>query len=1299
MRLSPGYVLTLMCLLGHVPTVLAQPVIPEGGYRTVLHSGEVVHSGASFDPEEIVPVIVQLTAPPLAGTKGLAGKQGREAALHALSAEQESFLSSVRPLLPASKGGGTPVVRTYREVLNGVAFPIARRHLSTLRQMPGVRHVEEDRLYRVDGASDAVVSPSHFPHAPRAGGAGVAVAFLDTGIDYRHPELGGGFGLGYRIEGGYDFQNGDGDPMDDHGHGTWVAGAAVGKTLGQAPDASVWAYKVCDAQGRCRASLVLAALDRALDRDDNPLTEDPVDVINLSLGFADGFGDDLLSLAVNEVVEAGVVCVVAAGNVEDDAGYHRIGSPGSAARALTVGAAGTGGVAAFSARGPGRGGFSIKPELVAPGVAVPTSEPGGGYGAHSGTSLAAPLVTAAVARLLEAHPDWDPERVKAVLMQHTSGGGADLFSQGNGHLALERALGAGAAMTPATLALGVIPGATSRDTTLTVHNLSDTAATFVFGIEGPAGLSAAFSPAVVTVPPRGAAPVRVSLSIDPAAMGPVDVMGTGWLPDVGALVAYGPADTLRVPLDVVRGAVLRLTRSPEGPFSYFVHDGQGTVLDGKPGSSLNVLDPETMLLNPGVYDVVATYGGFEQGPDGPEFHRWTVIREAVDVRGETHVEVYRSRATHRYDISAADENGDPLSRSPKWTMTRLEFQPTGTARDLMISGNRGFHEEHFSDASDRYRYRWYTVSDPSRRPYYHLKGEVTGFDDAMRGDLDVRRTRRYTVHYRVGEDIEDLWVLQFLGLPSGVGGAFAGTSLHEPLLTPPFAVPVYAAPDPSPFFLNGFRSGTFSEVLHPRTPGETVRSESDLLFVTPWYRIGEDGVLQTYFYLDPTRSILPVAGDHVTYGLGPTHWFGRMNNAPDRLSLRTNTDVGYALFAYPDGALRRFFPLFLNQLQDAPPTTDLAYRLIDGGGRVLAEAPLTDATVQDLSPEGYFDTRADIYLPAPGPYTLELEGPGYRVGGREGRSLVRLSMDTRRTDPNPPAMTALNVVAGGEYTDLVGRETPGTIRLELADAQGPVSVTLSLRGQRDSLWVPLALASEGDEYKAAIPDTLEPGFVSIRVRVVDASGNTLEYEAAPAFRFTDGPAPPFQTTPRYPADDGLVGEGRPLAWDPSEGTDTYRIQIATDAAFEWLVLDDSTVTGPSRFLPEGMNGGPYFWRVQARNAGGASPWSPVYRFTVGTLTGIEETDPGVPDRFGLGAAYPNPFAGRVSIPYALPTPARVRLRVFDLLGRQVALLEDGLLPAGRYRAEWDASSAPAGVYFYEMEAGAFRSVGKVVHLR
>ena len=238
-----------------------------------------------------------------------------------------------------------------------------------------------------------------------ATGKGVVIGVVDTGIDYRHPDLGGGFGPGFKVIGGYDCVDNDRDPLDENGHGTHVAGiiAANGKIKGVAPEASLMAFRVLNADGEGTYSAILAGLEKACDPDGNPATEDAVPILNLSLGGL-GHEDDILCRAVDTLVSLGISCVVAAGNEGPD--KQTIGSPGSSRRAITVGALHRDGrtLAAFSSRGPTTGHGMPKPDLCAPGTAIVSTVPAGGYAGFSGTSMAAPHAAGALALLMSLLP-------------------------------------------------------------------------------------------------------------------------------------------------------------------------------------------------------------------------------------------------------------------------------------------------------------------------------------------------------------------------------------------------------------------------------------------------------------------------------------------------------------------------------------------------------------------------------------------------------------------------------------------------------------------------------------------------------------------------------------------------------------------------------------------------------------------------------------------------------------------------------------------------------------------------------
>lgn len=89
----------------------------------------------------------------------------------------------------------------------------------------------------------------------------------------------------------------------------------------------------------------------------------------------------------------------------------------------------------------------------------------------------------------------------------------------------------------------------------------------------------------------------------------------------------------------------------------------------------------------------------------------------------------------------------------------------------------------------------------------------------------------------------------------------------------------------------------------------------------------------------------------------------------------------------------------------------------------------------------------------------------------------------------------------------------------------------------------------------------------------------------------------------------------------------------------------------------------------------------------------------LPTTFGLAQNYPNPFNPTTIIKYDLPIDSRVSLKVYDVLGREVVTLVDGLIPAGYHEAVFNSGTLTSGVYFYRIEAGSFIESKKLILLR
>jgi len=125
-----------------------------------------------------------------------------------------------------------------------------------------------------------------------------------------------------------------------------------------------------------------------------------------------------------------------------------------------------------------------------------------------------------------------------------------------------------------------------------------------------------------------------------------------------------------------------------------------------------------------------------------------------------------------------------------------------------------------------------------------------------------------------------------------------------------------------------------------------------------------------------------------------------------------------------------------------------------------------------------------------------------------------------------------------------------------------------------------------------------------------------------------------------------------------------------------------------------------YWSVQALDAAFAGSAFAAEDSVQFGSSAVGETEL-LPTRYVLHANRPNPGRPRTVIVFDLPEPCEVRLRVFDVTGRQVAALTEGLHPAGRHAVPWNGQTVTAdrvqtGVYFYRLEAGSFSQTRKMM---
>lgn len=428
-------------------------------------------------------VIVQLSQPPLLAvaasgraTAATTAQAGRSLASHAeqLSREHKKAKMLVLGARPASTTqvspgapAGPKITREFVSALNGFAvsgMSVAEAQ-KALATMPGIRVFDDVAVHTSLSESVNIIRASEvWKPTQGAGldGTGTTIGIIDTGVDYTHPDLGGCFGAGCKVAGGYDFVNNDSDPMDDHGHGTHVAATAAGNGTyhdssgashplpGVAPGARIFGYKVLSSAGYGSSSDIIAAIERCADPNLDGDFSDHLDVCSLSLG---GSGDpnDPMSLAIDLASSNGVVFTVAAGNSGPAA--STVSSPGTAREAITVAAACKPGstsaacanspIASFSSRGPIPNFPDVtKPDVSAPGVDICAARFGSFASGReckdsthisiSGTSMATPHVAGLAAIIRQSNPTLSAAQVKAIIVGTASDLDVDATIQGSG---------------------------------------------------------------------------------------------------------------------------------------------------------------------------------------------------------------------------------------------------------------------------------------------------------------------------------------------------------------------------------------------------------------------------------------------------------------------------------------------------------------------------------------------------------------------------------------------------------------------------------------------------------------------------------------------------------------------------------------------------------------------------------------------------------------------------------------------------------------------------------------------------
>ncbi len=997
---------------------------------------------------------------------------------------QQSQPSQLRVFIPQPQ-----IDRKFYKTFFGAGLKVSRLALQQIHHLPYIKRIHWDN--KVEASLDEsvpLIRADSVWYQYGTQGDSIVVGILDTGIDYRHPAVGGGIGPGFKVIGGYDVINRDVDPMDDNGHGTFVAGivAADGDSIkGVAPKALLMSFKVLDQNGSGQQSQVIAGIERAVDPNDDNDSSDKVDVANISLGGL-GQPDDAVSTAVDNAVKLGVTFCISAGNVGN---FRSISSPGTARLAITVGASDKQDrIANFSSKGPNAKICSIKPEVVAPGVDIRSLALQAGSRRANGTSMATPHVAGVCALLKSIHPDWSPTQIKSALMSSAIDLGEEVMVQGAGRIDALYAAEFGVFADPVHLSFGMDDAAemiwTKIDTVLII-NQSLQQQSFDIAITGlQTGIQLQAAPANFNLAHGDTQRVIMTLNV---MNNVVPYPQEGSLTYAGTVHINGSKDRLQLPWAFVKAAKVLLTF--DQPLAEFVIANDKNVFFN------SVFRPDVQMIDPYTFEFIAPKGHYDLLAMFLSNEIQVVVKEKLDIAGYMNLVVNSIEATHRVNLEGVDENG------------RLFSSLKNAQKNYVFL---------FPDSSRFYLWGLYRFTEQGML--------VSGFSSRFllgagefQEDLNSESAIRVVQHQPISGLNENVtlantpsdFIMQHLKItyppnsndrsisfPNAITGIIPGDAIYvfngifdklTPVRSLEWQGKLYLTPDVS----NKYR---FSTAGNARDVALDFNN-----YVGDWIQAGGFKVvgdsLASFFLLRPDTYISPSGGE-MSFGSAPIYG----------VALHENNKLGKSNIA----AIVNFHgSLNENRHSDAYRAR---YSIYNEQNDLIAADDWIKFVPLDVTP---------------GHYRLEVSHQNYFVEGVRGAAKLTTHFDLQQEDADPAGLTSIKLLdSAGKPSGRVKTNEPAKLFVSAADffrthnghweyrSINVDSTRLYFKKYGTSSWQEIELShvlqdttyaylqfAMGHLYSADLSHTtnFDSAAIDLKISVQDQSGNRTEWTLEPAY--------------------------------------------------------------------------------------------------------------------------------------------------------------------------------------------------------
>ncbi|MBN2105525.1 S8 family serine peptidase [bacterium] len=1048
--------------------------LPDHG-RVVLSPDQGIVHTESLQPDDNVRIIVQFEAAPILSNPK-SRSLNKVSTAHQIQLQRARFESEMQHVYLQSVQNNTGynlssprIIHAYRHCFNGLALTVPQCMIRPLRDLSSVKKVYVDQeVHSSLDDSVPLIGADSVWKAPGYTGKDILVGIIDTGIDYTHPALGGGFGSGYKVMGGYDIYNHDADPMDDNGHGTHVAGIVAGnsdRVRGVAPDARLMSFKVLNQNGSGWMSDVLRGIELAVDPDDDPFTDDGVDVINMSLGHASRNPEDPDCQAVNTAVQAGVVCVVAAGNEGFD-GYETIGSPALANSAVTVGAVDKEKrLAEFSSMGPAGVNEMIKPDLVAPGVDIYSSELGWSTFTHTGTSMAAPHVAGMAALLCEKYPQATPEQIKGLLCGSAEDLGMNFFQQGSGMVHAIRAARLSTSIQPSNLGLGVVDANQDLFTArkyLSIMNLSAQSQSYELSLRHslPSGATINLDRADIELGPNSQDSVLVTMTVDTRiALQFDDYPGSfeGWV-DVAS-----DQDTLGVPFSLLHVPSIQLHF--ESKYCHLtLYKETGDSVESDPKWYFNLESPCNLLVPSGDYNIKAEI--YENKKEYQIFKK---------IHFDKSMELHFSVSEAPYALSAYIHPDLQEKIKNCYWRRYLVDKKTGWSTITFHFGNSRLDTIYVSSFDTaRFSLGWIQYAqDINDRVYLASDGINEPLTESR--VLQINPSGMMPIDFSVNVNpflTEDLYRLGFESIAWDGRFSTSFNNEHALPLDEEGRFYLYVTPeDETPFFyykFSFFKQGLFDVIEDTYWKSGYLCFHNDRITASFSEYEEDDSEWGFHEKLIETKSFyIPEEAVYFGMAIPPAYPRRSIQVASDQVKIPLNN------FYFQAGD-------YLTSVNDR----ETEYRIY------LENALVAEGATQD----------SVIALSGDGPYRLELLYPGIAAFGKyTGDASVTAEFNTKNEDMNPPQLMDIQLFSDGFLMDPFA--IPGRVTLSawLQDDTDLAEVDIQYRTSGENVWHDLQPVRDNDCFTADLPDTLVKTWIDLRISAEDISGNRFKYSLLPAY--------------------------------------------------------------------------------------------------------------------------------------------------------------------------------------------------------